>query len=76
MEPELPRRASPGVLPFEEVKPLLCVLLVWTWLTGAGDVVCERSAAAAAAEERLALEARFARNAWAAAVAAADVGCV
>ena len=49
---------------------------VWISPTGVGEVVCDRSAAAAAAEERLPLETRFARKACAAAVAAADVGGV
>ena len=51
--------------------------LVWTWLTcvGGGDI--DRKAAAAAADERFALEGRLARNACAAAVAAGPeaAGC-
>ena len=38
--------------------------------------MCDRRAAAAAAFERLALEARFARKAWTAAVEAAAFGVV
>ena len=63
------------MLPLDDVEPCRCIMrLVWTSLTGVGVVVWERSAAAAAAEERLAFEMRFARKACAAAVAAAAVG--
>lgn len=46
--------------------------LVWTEAGLVGVVVCERRAAAAAADERLALAARLARKACTAAVEAAD----
>ena len=45
--------------------------LVWISPTGVGVVACERSATAAAADDRVALLARFARKACAAAVLAA-----
>ena len=77
MEPELPCRwSAPGraaALPLDEMDPRRCVRFVCTSLTGVGEVVWERRAAAAAAEERLAFEGRLARNACAAAVAAAAV---
>ena len=57
----------------DEIDPRRCVRFVCTSLTGVGEVVCVRKAAAAAAEERLAFELRLARNACAAAVAAAAV---
>ena len=84
MDPELvcrrrpPGRAAvPGALPFEEIEPCLwSIRFVCTSLTGVGVLACVRSAAAAAAEDKFALEARLARKAWAAAVAAAAVGAV
>lgn len=68
IDPELPCRWTPGrppaTLPFEDVEPCLCIIrLVCTSETGVGDAVSDRSAAAAAADERFALETRFARNA-------------
>lgn len=55
----LPLRARPGrslpatTLPllFEEFDNLLTIRLVWTFPTGSGEVVCDRSAAAAAADD-------------------------
>lgn len=81
IEPPLPRRSSvvPGgplvdpatELPIDEVDPALrSILLVWTSPTDMGLVGRARSAAAAAAAERDALEAWFLRKADAAAVAA------
>lgn len=77
IEPLLPLRRSvlgpPEALPIDDTDARRCVRLVWTSLTGVGEVTWVRSAAAAADEERLAFEARSARNACAAAVAAAAV---
>lgn len=81
IEPELPLRTRvyPGgprtepatELPAEEVEPFLrIVLLVWTSATDVGVVGLERSAAAAAAEDKEVFDAREDRNACAAAVAA------
>ena len=49
---------------------------VWIWPTGIGEVVWDRRAAAAADDERLALDARLARKACTAAVDAAAFGGV
>lgn len=79
-DPELPRRCRvglPGALPLDDEDPhRCCIRFVWISPTGVGVVVCERRAAPAAAAARLTLEARFARKACAAAVAAAAVGAV
>lgn len=50
---------------------------VWTWFTGVGAGDIDRRAAAAAADERFALEGRLARKACAAAVCAGPeaAGC-
>lgn len=58
-------------LPTEETDPRLIIRFVWRLPTGSGDVVCERNAAAAAAEEREALEGRRWPNAAPAAAEAA-----
>ena len=66
IDPLLVLRRSPGrsgALPFDDKDPRLCMRLVCTCPTGAGLVVWERRAAAAAAAERSPLEARFARKA-------------
>lgn len=61
-------------LPVDDVEPRRCMRLVWTLATSSGLVVWDRSAAAAAALERFALDAGFPRNACpAATVAAAEV---
>ena len=77
IDPELPwRRRVPGptvALPFDDTDAFRRIRFVCTSLTGVGLVVWVRSAAAAAADERATLEARFARKACAAAVAAAGV---
>jgi hypothetical protein len=78
MDPELPLRASCGlpdpVLPLEFTdSDLRTVLFVCTSATETGVVGRDRNAAAAAAEERDAFEARFFRKAWAAAVAALEL---
>lgn len=62
IEPLLPVRCKPGrgplfdmmtlPLAFEDVEPRLTIRLVCRLDMGSGDVVCDRSAAAAAAEER------------------------
>lgn len=75
MEPLLPLRSSCGLddaeLCMEDVEPdLLIVLFVCTSATEVGVVGRDRKAAAAAADDREALEAWFFRKAWAAAVAA------
>jgi hypothetical protein len=80
IEPELPLRSSwasggpladPVELPTDEVEPALrSVLFVCTSATEVGVVGRALRAAAAAAEDRAALEARFFRKAWAAALAA------
>lgn len=72
IDPLLVLRKSPGrsgALPFDVVDPRLCMRFVCICPTGAGLVVRERRAAAAAAAERSPLEARFARKAC---VAASD----
>lgn len=78
IDPELFCRSNPGRsfrLPLEEADPRRCVIrFVCISPTGVGLVVCERSAAAAAAFDRLALEVRLARNACTAAVDAAALG--
>lgn len=72
----LPRRSSWGLevdveLPIEDVEPdRLIVLFVCTSATEVGVVGRDRKAAAAAADDREAFEARFFRKAWAAAVVA------
>jgi hypothetical protein len=82
IELELSRRSSCGLgrpvtedpateLEREEVEALLrSVRFVWTSATFVGDVGRERSAVAAAAAERFALDLLWARKAWAAAVVA------
>ena len=83
IEPELFCRCRPGfcgllaTLPCDDVEVRRWIIrFVCISPTGVGVVVWERRAAAAAALERLALEARLARKACAAAVAAAAVGGV
>ena len=81
IDPELFCRCNPPrtlglALPLEDVDPRRCIRLVCISPTGVGVVVWERSAAAAAALERFALEVRLARKACAAAVDAAAVGVV
>lgn len=78
MEPELFWRCIFGLeLPFEETEAdRWARRFVGRSPTGVGVVGRERRAAAAAAFERLALEARLARKAWTAAVEAAAVGGV
>lgn len=71
MEPELlclrnapPGRTFPGAEPTDDMDPRRwAIRFVWICPTGVGVVVCERSAAAAAAAERFALELRLARKA-------------
>jgi hypothetical protein len=80
IEPELPLRSSwapggpladPVELPTDEFEPALrSVLFVCTSATEVGVVGRALRAAAAAAEDRAVLEARFFRKAWAAALAA------
>ena len=61
-------------MPFDDVEAcLLLIRFVRTGLTGVGDVVCVRKAAAAAADDRLALDGLLARKACAAAVVAAEL---
>ena len=52
----LPPRIEPIPLPFDEVDPLLTMRLVCRFPTGSGEVVWERRAAAAAADEREAVD--------------------
>ena len=51
-----PGRAAPPLpaapLPFDDVEPLRAIRFVWIFPTGSGDVVCDRSAAAAEAAAR------------------------
>jgi len=56
----------------DETEPLRCIRFVWMLAIGSGEVVCDRKAAAAAAEEREVVEAEFFRNAELAAIAAAE----
>jgi hypothetical protein len=75
IEPLLPLRSSCGradaELPIEDVEPaLFIVLFVCKSATEVGVVGRDRKAAPAAADAREALEARFFRKAWAAAVVA------
>jgi len=86
MEPKLfcltrpPRTAPPpraGVallLPIEDCEPRLIMRLVCRLPTGTGEVVCDRRAAAAAAEESDVVEAEFLRKAEVAAMAALELG--
>lgn len=71
MEPELECRRNPGrcwlPLPWEEREPLRTMRFVTVSPTGVGVVVCVRSAAAAAAEERAPLDSRSRRKAFVAA---------
>lgn len=78
MEPELPCLCKVGLaLPFDETEPDRWALrFVGNCPTGVGVVGRERRAAAAAAFDKLALEARLLRKAWTAAVEAAAVGVV
>ena len=81
MDPELfCRCGQPGptvALPLDAADSRLCIIrFVCIEPTGSGDVVCDRRAAAAAADESCPLETLLARNAWAAAVLAADVAGV
>lgn len=57
--------------PTEDCEPLRTMRLVWMLPIGSGVVVCERRAAAAAAEERPVCDCGRARKAELAAVAAA-----
>lgn len=59
------------LLPIEVCEPLRTMRLVWTLPTGSGEVVCDRKAAAAAADERPVWDWDRAMKAWLAAVAAA-----
>ena len=71
------RCTIPPALPSEEFEACRWTMrFVCSSPTGTGLVVYERSAAAAAALERLALEVRLARKAWTAAVDAAALGGV
>lgn len=68
-KPPLP--APRTLLPTEEVDPRRAMRLVWMLPTGSGLVVCDRRAAAAAAEDREACDDELARKAWPAAAVAA-----
>ena len=61
----------PDALPRDPLEPRLCIRFVCTLATGTGVVVWDRRAAAAAAFDRLAWDARCARKACEAAVVAA-----
>lgn len=63
IEPELGCLRTPGVLEELPEDPLLCMRFVWMLPTGTGEVLWVRRAAAAAAEERDALEFALFRNA-------------
>lgn len=63
IEPALGCRRTAGALAALAPDPLLCMRLVWMLPTGTGEVLWVRRAAAAAAEERDALEFTFLRNA-------------
>lgn len=58
----------------EETEPLRIIRLVCMLAMGSGEVVCERSAAAAAADDRELVEAEFFRKAELAAMAAEELG--
>ena len=60
-------------LPAEDVDPRLTIRFVCKFPTGSGEVVCDRRAAAAAAEEREDMDCDRPGNALCAAVAAAKV---
>jgi len=70
-KPPLPALAPRTLLPADEVDARRTMRFVWTLAIGSGEVVCDRRAAAAAAEEREAWEDEFARKAWPAATVAA-----
>lgn len=63
IEPELGCLRTAGALAALAPEPLLCMRLVWILPTGTGEVLWVRRAAAAAAEDRDALEFAFLRNA-------------
>lgn len=82
-DPLLPRRCTPLVngcraplvaLPMEDTEPLRTIRFVWSSEMGAGDVVCDRNAAAAAAFDKRPSSTCFLTKAWAAAEAAEGVG--
>lgn len=78
MEPELPLRSKGGLpepaLPVELTEPArLIVLFVWTSATDMGVVGLDRRAAAAAADDSEAFDARLFRNACAAATVAFEL---
>jgi hypothetical protein len=85
IEPELfcrrksrppPVRAVSDALPIEELDPLRTIRLVWISPTGVGAAGCVLRAAAAAADEREALDWRSLRKACVAAKAAEGVGLI
>ena len=59
-------------LPMDDTEPRRAIRFVWMFAMGSGEVVCDRSAAAAAAEEREVVEAEFLKKAEVAAIAAAE----
>jgi len=71
MDPELEWRRKPGgccvPLPCDDKEAFRTIRFVTVSPTGVGDEVCVRSAAAAAAEDRLALDSRSRRKAFVAA---------
>ena len=69
----LPPPREPIPLPFDEVDPLLTMRLVCRFPTGSGEVVWERRAAAAAADESEDVDFVVWRNADMAAVVALEV---
>ena len=68
----LPPMIAP--LPVEDWEPLLTMRLVWMDPIGSGEEVCERRAAAAAADDREAVDGDLLRKAALAAIAADELG--